>query len=93
MELPTQYYKLAPRDRRAVRLRYIELQKGKCWFCKGDLKKEPPKRVRDMRLDLKLFPKGFLSSPIHLQHNHNTGLTEGAVHGYCNGVLWQYFQR
>jgi hypothetical protein len=31
-----------------------------------------------------------LKSPIHLQHDHDTGLTEGAVHAYCNAVLWQY---
>jgi hypothetical protein len=27
---------------------------------------------------------------IHLQHCHKTNMTEGAVHAYCNAVLWQY---
>ena len=37
-----------------------------------------------------LFPAFFLSHPIHLQHNHETNMTEGAVHARCNAVLWQY---
>ena len=32
----------------------------------------------------------LLDHPIHLQHSHNTGVTEGAVHNYCNAVMWQY---
>ena len=36
------------------------------------------------------FPQNFLQYPIHLQHNHDTGMTEGAVHNYCNAVMWQY---
>ena len=32
----------------------------------------------------------MLAHPIHLQHNHSTDMTEGAVHAYCNCVLWQY---
>jgi hypothetical protein len=31
-----------------------------------------------------------LLHPVHLQHSHVTGLTEGAVHAFCNAVLWQY---
>jgi len=27
---------------------------------------------------------------MHLHHNHETDMTEGAVHAYCNAVLWQY---
>lgn len=37
--------------------------------------------------------KNFLQHPIHLQHNHTTGMTEGAVHNYCNAVMWQYEHR
>jgi hypothetical protein len=39
---------------------------------------------------MRLFPKGFLNAPVHLHHSHVTNMTLGAVHGYCNGYLWQY---
>jgi hypothetical protein len=39
---------------------------------------------------LSLFPKNFLKWPVHLHHSHDTGMTIGAVHSYCNAVLWQY---
>lgn len=29
--------------------------------------------------------------PVHLHHDHKTGLTIGAVHAKCNAVLWQYY--
>ena len=28
--------------------------------------------------------------PIHLHHDHDTDLTIGAVHAYCNAILWEY---
>jgi hypothetical protein len=37
-----------------------------------------------------LFPELFLKYPVHLHHSHVTGLTIGAVHAYCNAVLWVY---
>jgi len=46
-----------------------------------------------MDINLKLFPPGFLKNPVHLQHNHDSDLTEGAVHAKCNGVMWQYHGR
>ena len=45
------------------------------------------------KINWKLFPKFFLVHPIHLQHNHETNMTEGAVHAYCNAVMWQYESR
>lgn len=93
IELPTKYDRLDAKTRRAVREKYIELQNNKCWYCNRDLDGEPPKEITDKPINLKLFPVGFLTHPIHLQHDHNTGLTEGVVHAYCNGVLWQYFNR
>lgn len=35
----------------------------------------------------------LLRYPVHLQHNHDTGMTEGAVHARCNAVMWQYLGR
>jgi hypothetical protein len=46
--------------------------------------------VTSKPINWKLFPENFLMYPVHLQHDHNTNLTEGAVHAYCNAVLWQY---
>lgn len=88
--LPVNYNKLAPPERKAVRLQYIDLQKGKCYYCNEDLNKQPPKRIMDKSINWKLFPPNFLNYPIHLQHCHKTGMTEGTVHAYCNAVMWQY---
>lgn len=94
MKLPVVYDKLSSNGRRAVRAEYVRQQKNKCWYCEEDLFQEPVKiREKYTKINLKNFPEGFLDKPIHLQHNHNTGLTEGAVHAYCNAVLWEYFQR
>ena len=92
-ELPVDYTKLSSKQRKEVRLQYIETQKNKCFFCGCSLLEKPPKRITDKKIKWKLFPKNFLNYPIHLQHNHSTGMTEGAVHAYCNAVMWQYFGR
>lgn len=93
MELPTDYTKLTPTEKRDARGQYIELQKGKCYFCRAELNKEAPKKIMSKKINWDLFPKNFLQYPIHLQHNHDTGMTEGAVHNYCNAVMWQYYGR
>lgn len=88
--LPQDYTRLTQYQRRKVREQYIEEQNGNCYFCHKDLKQQPPKEVTSKKVNWGLFPKGFLNYPIHLQHNHDTGMTEGAVHSYCNAVMWQY---
>ncbi len=87
---PVDYTTLTQPERREVRLQYIQEQNNKCFYCKEDLSKEAPKHITDKKINWKLFPRGFMNSPIHLQHNHETGMTEGAVHNYCNAVMWQY---
>lgn len=89
-KLPVDYTKLHYTERKAVRLQYIEEQKDLCYYCGKSLKMEAPQYIKDKRIDWDLFPPNFLQHPIHLQHNHNTGMTEGAVHSYCNAVMWQY---
>jgi hypothetical protein len=89
-KLPLDYTKLTPQQRREVRQQYVKEQKNVCHYCGEDLRKEPSKRVKEKSVDWKLFPSNFLQYPIHLQHNHRTGMTEGAVHSYCNAVMWQY---
>lgn len=89
-KLPVDYTHLTFQERREVRMQYIEEQNGLCMYCKGSIYEEPPKEITDKEINWKLFPKDFLKYPIHLQHNHGTDMTEGAVHAYCNAVLWQY---
>jgi hypothetical protein len=89
-ELPANYKKLTPQQRREVRLQYIVRQNNKCFYCMQDLDKDVPEHIKSKVINWKLFPPNFLQYPIHLQHCHKTGLTEGAVHAYCNAVMWQY---
>lgn len=89
-DLPVDYSKLKPIEKTQVRKQYIKEQDGKCIYCGGDLESPPPMDILSIKINWKLFPPGFLNSPIHLQHSHKTGMTEGAVHAYCNAVLWQY---
>ncbi len=90
---PVAYHSLEWWERREVRDQYEEDQDYKCMFCKGPLEDDPPQNILDKKIDWSLFPKGFLKYPVHLQHSHKTGMTEGAVHSYCNAVLWQYHGR
>jgi hypothetical protein len=93
IELPVYYSELEWQERRAVREQYIMEQMGLCYWCNKPLKDDPPKRIADLDIDWSAFPDNFLRYPIHLQHCHETDLTEGAVHAYCNAVMWQYHGR
>ena len=95
MKLPVDYRTLdwQKGDKARVRNEYVKLQEGKCYWCKCLLNDDPPKSVTDKEINWDLFPKGFLNAPIHLQHCHNTQMTEGAVHALCNAVMWQYYGR
>lgn len=88
--LPIDYNSLDWKQRIEVRLQYIEQQNNKCFYCNEKLDEEPPAKISLMAIDWSLFPKNFLTHKIHLQHDHKTGLTEGAVHSVCNAVMWQY---
>lgn len=92
MELPVKYSTLDWKkgEKAIVRNQYVELQNSLCYYCNKPLKESPPKNITNKIINWNLFPKGFLNYPIHLQHNHKTDMTEGAVHAYCNAVLWQY---
>ena len=93
MELPARYSELEPVERRAVRERYIRKQGGACFWCHGDLDLDPPREITAHEINWDLFPPNFLKWPVHLQHDHGTDMTEGAVHAYCNAVMWQYHGR
>jgi len=88
--LPISYHDASTSKRKKVREQYCEDQNWNCWYCKHDLREKPPSFITEQPFDKKLFPKMFLAHPIHLQHSHVTGMTEGAVHARCNAVLWQY---
>ncbi len=93
MELPVNYNKLNSKERKQVRLEYIKQQNNKCMYCGKSLSEEAPVHIKQKMINWNLFPPNFLQYPIHLQHNHTTGMTEGAVHNYCNAVMWQYEHR
>ena len=88
--LPVDYDKLPQKERRAVREQYVKEQNNLCMHCGENLFSDPPERITNQHIVWEAFPPGFLNYPIHLQHDHFTGLTEGAAHAYCNAVMWQY---
>ena len=88
--LPVDYTKLDWKQRKEVREQYIKEQDNKCFYCNCSLSEPPPKEITNKPINWKLFPPNFLKYPIHSQHSHTTGMTEGAVHSYCNAVMWQY---
>lgn len=87
---PTDYTKLTYQERREVREQYIKQQHDKCFYCGKSLNEFSPPEIVEKPIDWRYFPPNFLEYPVHLQHNHSTGMTEGAVHSYCNAVMWQY---
>ena len=93
IKLPVDYTKLSPKIRKKVREKYCKLQDWLCLYCNHDLHDDPPPTITEKKINFNIFPSGFLKWPIHLLHNHETNMTEGAVHAYCNAVMWQYEKR
>ena len=87
MKLPVDYNSLNWQELREVREEYIKRQGGKCHYCGAPLSGPPDNRAH---VNKKLFPPKFFNYPVHLHHDHTTGMTIGAVHAQCNAVLWQY---
>jgi hypothetical protein len=91
MSLKAQVYlDLTFAERRLLREKYVEDQKGLCWYCKASLLEKSPYEIKKKKVNWWRFPKNFLLHPIHLHHDHDTGLTIGAVHAYCNAVSFDY---
>jgi len=90
MVLPIDYEKAHWTVKKQAREQYEREQKGKCQHCKELLIRQPVKEVMLKDIEYRLFPVGFFNSPVHLHHDHKTGLTIGAVHARCNAYLWQY---
>ena len=93
MKLPVDYTKIDGATRRLIREEYVKAQNGLCYWCNKPLDNNPPVEITNKPINWRLFPPNFLKYPVHLQHNHDTGMTEGAVHAYCNAVMWQYHKR
>ncbi len=91
MKLPVKYDDLNQARRRLIREEYVRIQKGKCLHCGSPLDRPPHSSVRSLPITESLFPEGFLKWPVHLHHSHDTGMTIGVVHSYCNAVLWEYY--
>jgi hypothetical protein len=91
--LPLRYMEISQPVRRLVRMQYIEEQNGLCYYCGCNINEQPPENITNKQINHELFPENFLKYPIHLRRNKDTDLTEGAVHAYCNAVLWQYERR
>lgn len=89
-DLPVKYDNLQWFEKKLVREQYVVEQDFKCYYCQHSLQEPAPEYITSKKIDWSFFPQNFLKSPIHLQHNHDTGMTEGAVHNYCNAVMWQY---
>ena len=92
-KLPVRYSRADPKTRRQIREQYIREQNGLCYWCKQPLDSEPAEHVKNTKINWRLFPPGFLRHPVHLQHDHDTDLTEGAVHALCNAYMWQVHGR
>jgi len=88
--LPTEYSLLCMEGKRLVREMYMYKQKNLCYHCEHSLSLGPPESITDMKITPELYPDGFFPHPIHLHHDHETDMTIGAVHAYCNAVLWEY---
>lgn len=91
LQIPAMYDALTWVERRMVREEYIILQKGACYYCKATLLHDTPDELKErFPLDPRYWGPKFLEHPVHLHHDHNTGLTLGATHAYCNAILAQY---
>jgi hypothetical protein len=90
MELPINYDNSHSTKRKKAREEYVKLQKGLCCHCGNPLNSKPPKSITSKKINWSFFPPNFRKYPVHLHHDHNTGMTIGAIHNYCNAYLWQY---
>ena len=88
IELPMLYSRKHMRKR--AREKYIEQQQGICPHCNTLLVDEPTKQIEQLKTNpygVLLLASPFFNWPIHLHHDHSTGLTVGAYHAACNAVL------
>jgi 5-methylcytosine-specific restriction endonuclease McrA len=90
MILPIEYNKTHWKKRKLVREEYVKIQNGLCCHCGNPLEELPSELILKKKINKELFPRNFFKYPIHLHHDHDTGMTIGSVHNKCNAILWQY---
>lgn len=90
MNLPVDYTSITQQERRLVREEYAKRQGGKCIHCGNPLSGPASDEMTRRWVDRSLFPPTFFDHPVHLHHDHQSGLTIGASHCLCNAILWQY---
>lgn len=90
MSIPINYNKASWSERRAALEEYVRVQNGLCHHCNKSLSGPESMEIMEKWVDEELFPETFFNYPVHLHHDHDTGMTIGAVHCRCNAVLWQY---
>jgi len=90
MKLPVDYNEMHFTEIRKVREEYIKRQGGLCCYCNMSLYGPADKDILKKKITKRRFPSNFFKWPIHLHHNHDTGMTIGAVHNYCNAVSFEY---
>lgn len=84
------YEEIEINNRRLVREACIKHQNGLCLHCGKSLTELPDENILNHSITVSLFPPKFFNYPVHLHHDHNSGCVIGAVHAYCNAVLWEY---
>jgi hypothetical protein len=96
--LPANYDQLNPEVRARVRDEYSRRQRGLCPLCLQPLAADPSPLVQRLPVEISQhsrtrikWPEAFFRHPVHLHHDHKTGLTIGAYHARCNAVLKAYF--
>jgi len=90
MRLPKNYNRMTIPERREARDEYVRRQGGKCSHCECPLMEDPAAHIMAARITPGLFPPNMFKFPVHLHHNHDTGMTIGAVHARCNAYLWEH---
>ena len=90
LDLPINYDRADYVTRKIARLQYAREQDGNCLHCGAKLHQRPSNKILGVKINMDLFPADFFFYPVHLHHDHKTGLTIGAVHALCNAYLWQY---
>lgn len=94
---PQPYRDLSTNQRRKLREQYVERFCGRCLYCGEPLEDKPHEFVCETADDIEWdnFPGGreaFLGNTIHLQHDHQTGLTLAPVHALCNAHSWYFHE-
>ena len=94
---PQRYRDLNTNQRRKLLDEYVEHFRGRCLYCHLKLDGKPSRIVRDSADEIEWdnLPggkEGFLKNPVHLHHDHETGLTLAPIHALCNAHSWEFYE-